>query len=50
MWTDVGDKVIPAAEMAMVSVIGSHVSEVYDAGDEREVRFAMVADDYYSDK
>ena len=36
--------------MAINSVIGSHVNEVDDAGDEREVRFAVVLDDYYSDE
>ena len=50
MRTDVGNKVIPAAETAMISVIGSHVNEVYDAGDERRVRFAIVPDDYYNDE
>ena len=50
MRTDIRNKVIPAAEMAMTSVIGSHVDEVYDAGDEREVGFAIVPDDYFSDK
>lgn len=47
---DIGDRVIPAAMMAMISVIGSHVNAVYDAGDEREVRFAIAPDNYYSVK
>ena len=50
MRTDIEDKVIPAAKMAVISVIGSHIYEVYDTGDEREVRIAIVPDDYYSDK
>lgn len=43
-------KAIPAAEMAMNSIIGSHYAEVYNAADESEVRFAIGPDDYYSDK
>ena len=50
MRTDIGDDVIPAGEMAKPSIIGSHFVEVYDAGDEREVRIAIVPDDCYNDK
>ncbi|MCY4600748.1 MAG: hypothetical protein OXF27_12620 [Acidobacteria bacterium] len=50
MRTDIGDDVIPAGEMAKPSIIGSHFVEVYDAGDEREVRIAVVPDDCYNDK
>ena len=46
MRTDIGDNVIPAGEMAKISLIGSHCVEVYGAGDERDVRIAIVPDDY----
>ena len=41
---------IPAGEMAKISVIGPHSIEVYNARDERNVRIAIVPDGYQDDE
>lgn len=50
MRTDIGNNVIPAGKTAKISVTRAQYVEVYDAGDEREVRIAIVPENYYDDK